>query len=70
MKYIAWHIKNRKEYKDIAARLYEYSIPHKLSKEKSLLPRHVALLVDSNHFSKASYVLLRFFGRRSGIDLA
>lgn len=66
---IAWHVQNDKETNNIAKRFQEYSIPFSVSKEQSILPKHNAILVSRLHIKKASRVLLRFFGRRSGVDL-
>jgi hypothetical protein len=66
---VCWHVRNRKEYKAIQKRFAEYSIPHSLSLPRSLIPKHLALMVNCRHAQKASEVLLRFFGRRSGVDI-
>jgi len=66
---IAWHVQNEKEASQIGKRFAEYSIPFSISKEKTMLPKHSAVMVSRLHIKKASQVLLRFFGRRSGVDI-
>lgn len=63
-----WHVFSEKDFSPVSKRLKEYSIPHDISKEKSLVPNHAAIVVSDIHFSKATKVILRDFGRRTGVD--
>jgi len=67
--HVVWHVRSRKDFAAIKKRLMEYSIPYALSRKRSLLPLHLALLVNGRHAKKTSEVILRFFGRRSGVDI-
>jgi hypothetical protein len=66
---VAWHIKNDKEVSTISKRFSEYSIPFSIDEGRSIIPKHKAVLVSNMHSRKAAQVLLRFFGRRSGVDI-
>lgn len=69
MSEIVWHVRSEKEYSKLVSRLNEYSINHKLDREQSMLPNHAAILVAPSHARRASNVIIRNFGRRSGVDL-
>jgi hypothetical protein len=69
MNNLVWHTLNANEHNKVASKLAEYSIPCVCSTERSLLPKHNALLVSDAHKERACTVILRCFGRRSGVDL-
>lgn len=65
---IVWHVRNRTELLKIRALLSEYAITVKASVARSVIPHHAALLVAPVHARRAGAVILRSFGRRSGVD--
>ena len=62
MKNLIWHVRNNKEQKQIARRLYEYSI--EVSEGEGMLPFHRGLYVKPELAPKAVNIIERDFGRR------